>query len=224
MVAPFAAVVVASIFSAGSWTDHPHRTLSLHLIHRCPPGIACLRPRTVARMVDEVQVIWSYLDVRIVPIGSTREDTAAAGAAPLTVFLEEQYTPPGRSQGSVLASLHPPASDCDGALARVWVRNVRALVAAVHVDDTPFGNLPERLADLILGRALGRALAHEVGHYLLGTTHHAPRGLMRAQLVLTDLLEAPDPARYGLAPHERESLRPCRTNGTAAVADGQPRR
>ena len=34
--------------------------------------------------------------------------------------------------------------------------------------------------ELLLERALGRALSHEIGHYLLGTKIHTPRGLMRA--------------------------------------------
>jgi len=34
--------------------------------------------------------------------------------------------------------------------------------------------------DLLLSRALGRALAHELGHYLLNSRAHAPNGLMRA--------------------------------------------
>ena len=35
--------------------------------------------------------------------------------------------------------------------------------------------------DVLVARALGRALAHELGHVLLGTTEHERRGLMRAQ-------------------------------------------
>jgi hypothetical protein len=37
------------------------------------------------------------------------------------------------------------------------------------------------------GRLLGRAIAHEVGHLLLGTTHHADRGLMRGVWTTIDL-------------------------------------
>jgi hypothetical protein len=33
--------------------------------------------------------------------------------------------------------------------------------------------------DLYLGRALGRALAHELGHYLLATKAHTPKGLLK---------------------------------------------
>jgi hypothetical protein len=34
--------------------------------------------------------------------------------------------------------------------------------------------------ETLLGRALGRALSHEIGHYLLQSKVHTPRGLMRA--------------------------------------------
>jgi hypothetical protein len=34
--------------------------------------------------------------------------------------------------------------------------------------------------EILVGRALGRALSHELGHYLLQSKAHTPRGLMRA--------------------------------------------
>ena len=46
------------------------------------------------------------------------------------------------------------------------------------------------LADYRLGIVLGRALAHEIGHYLLDTATHADRGLMRATI---DAREFADP-------------------------------
>lgn len=52
-----------------------------------------------------------------------------------------------------------------GALATVYVDRVAALAATCHLD---------------VRTLLGRAIAHEVGHLLLGTADHAPDGLMRA--------------------------------------------
>jgi hypothetical protein len=52
-----------------------------------------------------------------------------------------------------------------GSLATIYVNRVAAVAARCHVD----------------GQALlGRAVAHEVGHLLLGTSSHASAGLMRA--------------------------------------------
>jgi hypothetical protein len=39
---------------------------------------------------------------------------------------------------------------------------------------------PSSLADVITARALGRVLAHEIGHFLLGSPTHTRGGLMRA--------------------------------------------
>jgi hypothetical protein len=47
--------------------------------------------------------------------------------------------------------------------------------------------------DLILGRALGRALAHEIGHFLLRSQRHSAAGLMRAFQPAEDLM---DPNRH----------------------------
>jgi hypothetical protein len=48
--------------------------------------------------------------------------------------------------------------------------------------------------NLMVGRAFGRALAHEIGHYLLRWRGHAPAGLMRATHRSLDLI---DPERQG---------------------------
>jgi len=49
----------------------------------------------------------------------------------------------------------------------------REVVGLIHQK-----TLAER--DLLMGRALGRALAHELGHYLLATTVHTSKGLLKA--------------------------------------------
>ena len=51
-----------------------------------------------------------------------------------------------------------------GTLATVYADRVTTLAALSGADP---------------GRLLGRAMAHEIGHLLLGTTRHADRGLMR---------------------------------------------
>lgn len=44
------------------------------------------------------------------------------------------------------------------------------------------------LRELRLGRMLGRAIAHEIGHFLNRSEHHTPSGLMRASHMLADLI------------------------------------
>jgi hypothetical protein len=49
-------------------------------------------------------------------------------------------------------------------------------------DGRPLTSATEDLRDQALGRIIGRAVAHEVGHFLLAAQTHAPNGLMRAAL------------------------------------------
>ena len=48
------------------------------------------------------------------------------------------------------------------------------------------------IREQVVGRAIGRVIAHEIGHVLLRTTGHAPHGLMRAVQRADELV---DPAR-----------------------------
>jgi hypothetical protein len=50
--------------------------------------------------------------------------------------------------------------------------------------------MPPAEVDFILGRVLGRALAHELGHYLLRSPNHTLRGLMRAQRTIQEFMAA----------------------------------
>jgi hypothetical protein len=43
--------------------------------------------------------------------------------------------------------------------------------------------------EMLVARALGRALAHEIGHFLLGSTAHTPRGLMRGDRVAAEFFQ-----------------------------------
>lgn len=51
-------------------------------------------------------------------------------------------------------------------------------------------DLPPYNQDALLARVIGRVVAHELGHYLLASTHHAKRGLMRASISADDFLSA----------------------------------
>jgi hypothetical protein len=217
----FAAFILANVFTIGSSDVSPlQKTLSVQLIHRCPPGIACVRIQAIDQMVRETQQIWSSLDVRIVWNDSPRGSLAGVDGG-LIVFLEERGAPPAQ-QVPVLASLGQPLDPCGPALAHVWIRNIRDFIATVAVGGKRIESLPNTLADLILGRALGRALAHEIAHYLLGTGQHAPHGLLRQTFEPYELLEVVGDARYGLAASDRRSLLTCRMDQPARSTDSQP--
>jgi hypothetical protein len=63
-------------------------------------------------------------------------------------------------------------------------RQKRGTLATVFVDRIRMAALRTRLDP---ARLLGRAMAHEIGHLLLGTTGHSRAGLMRARWSDLDL-------------------------------------
>jgi hypothetical protein len=67
---------------------------------------------------------------------------------------------------------------------------VVALVASAKLNDHPDTEWPTALRDWVHGRVLGRALAHEIGHFLLRSRRHSDVGLMRPRQSVFDLVAA----------------------------------
>ena len=90
-------------------------------------------------------------------------------------------------------------------------RTQRVLVSIPRIRDmlSTRGRLADRgdsmVFDAIIGRVLGRVVAHEIGHVLLLSTWHATTGLMSPSLGTQDL--GPSlPAFYGLSAPDRARL------------------
>jgi hypothetical protein len=67
-----------------------------------------------------------------------------------------------------------------GQLVNVSVTAARRLMnATTWHNDLPIRLAPIDAQERLLGRMIGRALAHEVGHYLLASSKHAETGLMK---------------------------------------------
>jgi len=67
-------------------------------------------------------------------------------------------------------------------------------------------SLPVAVQARFMAQALGRSLAHEVGHYMLGSTGHAERGLMRESFSPDELLDSTMDL-YALEDRDRAALR-----------------
>jgi hypothetical protein len=65
-------------------------------------------------------------------------------------------------------------------LVNVSVAAARRLLDATQwLDERPVRVAPLEIQDQLVGRMVGRALAHEIGHYLLASSKHAGEGLMK---------------------------------------------
>ena len=78
-----------------------------------------------------------------------------------------------------------------GALATIYVERVEWLSSAARVDPRPL---------------LGRAIAHEVGHLLLGTNGHTDAGLMRP-VWSCDALRRNDSSDWVFAQSDSQAMR-----------------
>jgi hypothetical protein len=72
-------------------------------------------------------------------------------------------------------------------LIAAYPAEVQRLLQTVRMEDRAVGERPAALRERLMGRVLGRAIAHELGHFLFGSRDHAPDGLMRARHRLDDL-------------------------------------
>jgi len=76
--------------------------------------------------------------------------------------------------------------------------------------------MPLAQRETLLARAMGRALAHELGHYLLASKMHTPRGLMKATMTAVELF-MPDTGAFRIEPAQRRAVA-ARLRGEAMVA------
>jgi hypothetical protein len=58
----------------------------------------------------------------------------------------------------------------------------RLMNATPWLNERPIRMAPVSAQDRLLGRMMGRALAHEIGHYLLASNRHAGEGLMKPMI------------------------------------------
>jgi hypothetical protein len=98
------------------------------------------------------------------------------------------------------------------------VSNVEALFRGGAITDSGRGT-----HEMMVARALGRALAHEVGHYLLNEKAHTPDGLMRASWPIQEAI-ADDWRGFTLTTDQRKSARQRVNDQRAACSDGSTSR
>jgi hypothetical protein len=77
---------------------------------------------------------------------------------------------------------------------------------------------PPALRDRVLGRIVGRVLAHEIGHFVLRSPRHASRGLMRPIQYIGELI-AGDGDLFGLTAEDLSLLRAAM--GLGSALDGE---
>lgn len=127
-------------------------------------------------MLEEADAIWrrAGIELRWLPW------SAGGTALPVSVVPSD----PGRDDHDDTWRL--AKFQRDGGRPRAAVVSIAACAQALDRVERTLTE-PARLRERRLGLVLGRALAHELGHYLLNSGQHRPSGLMRASIQAAEL-------------------------------------
>ncbi len=153
-------------------------------------------------MAQEAEAIWRPHGVSIVVVTDGQTGSPATADARLVVTLVGTARPaavPGE-RGS-LGAITFDHDNVPATTLTIDASRVSATVAGARWTGRPFEQWPAAFRDAVVGRALGRVLAHELGHYLLASRAHTVEGLMRAAF---DGLELSRPGRAAFSLAERD--------------------
>jgi hypothetical protein len=164
--------------------DAPRPAVRLHLIDRAGLSIgtriALMRETLAPWQATDASVAWvTGMPARPAGLGEPK-DVYVFLEADATAMTDERFLP----MASILFVDGQPTTHIT-----VHAGLVARRLAESRLDDRPFAERPRLVRDLLLGRVLGRAIAHEVGHFLFGSREHAPSGLMRANHPIDRLME-----------------------------------
>jgi hypothetical protein len=165
------------------------------------PVTPAIPPAVARAAVAEAAGVWAPYGVAVVP-----DDSSAFHHVVLTVVLAGDVRAPVRPgwRPALGAITFDPGGEPAPAIT-VFLTDIERFIADVRVFDAPPGRWPAKLREQIVGRVLGRVIAHEIGHFLLRSPRHAAKGLMRS-LQLADDMAMPSRQRFMLTPSDRARL------------------
>jgi hypothetical protein len=151
-----------------------------------PPTI----PSTiVTAAVREAAAIWSEHGVIVdlaVPCGSEPDE-----AIVLTIQRGYAQAPTGAYTNVALGAIAFAGDGTPYSFVTVFFDRLLRSIKNERLGEVAEERWPPDLRDRIIGRALGRVIAHEIGHYLLGTRTHSSSGLMRSVQTFGELFAVP---------------------------------
>jgi len=157
---------------------NPKITITIYNYTQAPSGTLDEAEAVAARIFERAGIESLWQEHRAAATGS--ETTANAPRTRNEVHITMHIIP--RSMAARLASSQiclglsvVPSGNKRGDMAYVFYHRVQELA---------------RGRNLSAADSLGHAMAHEIGHLLLGTNSHSPTGLMRARWDRSDLLRA----------------------------------
>src|SRR5262245_24460566 len=134
-------------------------------------------PAVAPAAVHEAAQIWSRYHVvvdRTIPCGSQPDE-----AIVLPVRAGRSRMPRSFDVPSVLGTIHFADDGMPYSIVTVFFDLLLRSLSVARIGEAGEERWPPELRQRIIGRALGRVIAHEIGHYLLESRKHSGTGLMR---------------------------------------------
>ena len=148
-------------------------------------GSLAVDRRLLAEILKGAGDIWRpYAEVTFTPVD---ESTLVSGSLRLLITDQTSTISDGASLGWIEFVDGRPSN-------RITVSTG---AAAALLRASRWNGLPKMVQRTFLARAMSRAIAHELGHYLLASREHSPNGLMRGKLTADDIMQ-PRPSGYRL--------------------------
>jgi hypothetical protein len=172
------------------------------LLTLSPPDRS-LPPPVAASALRQAAAIWAPYGVVLVVSTSARAATETLDPQPQIVVDVARIRAPRHTRaGEPLAAIEFDRGAPTSAV-RVFLPALVDLLSESERYGVGFERWPIAARSVFLARALGRVIAHEIGHYLLGPEHTTR--LMRTSFAPRELVD-PSPAAFRLAPADVERL------------------
>jgi len=199
LITSLAAVALATSLAAASTSSPlPPLVITVTEMTEMPAHL-------VPRALEEANAIWNTAGVtfvwrRVAPQAAARMDQVPAATAMRIVIGPARGI--GGANGIPLGWIQ---FDDDGPAREIYV-SYRNAVDYMNGSEGVVGiasqlTLLER--ETYLARAMGRALAHELGHFLMASKEHTRRGLMQATHTASDFFD-PQRRAFAIDPAQRQ--------------------
>jgi hypothetical protein len=180
--------------------------LLLHIALAIPPR--ALPPLTAATAVAEAAAIWARHGV-VVDVAAPCE-RAADDATLLAVVVTPARTLHAPSRQPALGAIQFDEAGAPAPTITLFLGDLLRFVESARILGAGAPAWPTGLRERAVGRAAGRVIAHEIGHYLLQMPEHTATGLMRAGHSADEFVS---PAREGFELSEEAAARLARAVG-----------
>ena len=201
------ALFASTALAAGAPAPAPSPAIPSMLVNVTATAEAS--PVLVARILAEADAIWRPSGItflwqraaRVVVPYSRASETGPYVPRTLRLVIGDQRGP-ARDGGAVLGWIQ---FDDEGAPEQEIYLSHRNALQMLAESREFVGNVEQITIaerEMLLARAMGRALAHELGHYLLASKVHTEQGLMKAILTAAELFSTDadrlriEPAQY----------------------------